>query len=820
MYSDEYNNEEMNQGYDETNNIENDYNNNNNGSSNKKILWIIIAAIILVIIVILYLWLGRGDNNTDPKPSVPQLTINTQQENLTLGTSLPLKANVDNVPNAIFSWTSSDENVATVDSMGNVTGVNYGKTMIIATYLHTDNVSYNIACEVTVSDGDPNIPVTDVKFPEGEILISEGGKYDLKVIIEPTNGYITNLDYTSGDESIATINKNGEILAIKEGKTDIRLNVNDGDFTDQITVNVTKKQVNSQLFFPVDSITFNKPLLILEVGADPVPLSFEIKPSNALSDNLVWESSDPTVVSVNQGIVSPLKVGKADITVRSIDGVPGMMTIEVIEKNIPVSGIEILNNSTTDANYDEKTKTFSLKVNESAQILASVKPDDATNKDVIYKSDKETVATVNENGYINAVGKGTATITISSKENSKLTEKIIVNVTSSSSYNPGTTSIKVKEIKPLSSFVTVANGSTISITPTISPSNASNKNIECISSDTSIVAASGNGGTCNVTGKKEGSTKVTLKAKDGSGVTAIINVSVKSELINNVSSSYSVKIEESILIAPTLSNNLRVTSCEIADKSIAKASNIGGDCSVIGVKKGKTTLTITATGGGQTATKTTEINVTNSTTSVNETIAGIFASPSSITMEVNESKNIIITTTPTNITNKIITCSSSNGGAVVVDSYNQTSCVVSGRIGGSSAIITIKDGISGKSTTVNVTVNKSNNGGNDYNCTTESVTSCFPQGVVGDAQYTTCSLSKTMYTFSVYRRCAWAQPSSWNPNERYTDNIRYESQSAAINACNDKKLNFSCVLSTPFASECSTQKIEYYDKQTCTKKSQ
>ena len=76
--------------------------------------------------------------------------------------------------------------------------------------------------------------------------------------------------------------------------------------------------------------------------------------------------------------------------------------------------------------------TVDLKVTETKQLTISVEPDDATNKNYTCKSDKESVATVDNTGLVTAKGAGTATITITTEDGGK-TIKCTVNVTESGS---------------------------------------------------------------------------------------------------------------------------------------------------------------------------------------------------------------------------------------------------------------------------------------------------------------------------------------------------------------------------------------------------
>ena len=127
--------------------------------------------------------------------------------------------------------------------------------------------------------------------------------------------------------------------------------------------------------------------------------------------------------------------GKFDETKHAVVDAEGNVAKEVkIERAAPVAvtGVKVT------------PTTVDLKVNETKQLTISVEPDDATNKNYTCKSDKESVATVDNTGLVTAVGAGTATITITTADGGK-TVKCTVNVTEggSPSFALSTTTLNV-----------------------------------------------------------------------------------------------------------------------------------------------------------------------------------------------------------------------------------------------------------------------------------------------------------------------------------------------------------------------------------------
>lgn len=163
-------------------------------------------------------------------------------------------------------------------------------------------------------------------------------------------------------------------------------------------------------------------------------------------------------------------------------------------------------------------KTLTLEEGEEYTLVATVKPSDAENKDVTWKSSNRSVATVDEDGVVYAVSEGTAKITVTTEENEK-TASCSVTVTK------GQTVVDVTGIEVDTTDVYLNISGYTTVVATVSPSNATNKKVTWASEDTSIARVS-NG---KITGVSEGSTLVTATTQDG-GYVAEISVSVSGEV--------------------------------------------------------------------------------------------------------------------------------------------------------------------------------------------------------------------------------------------------------------------------------------------------
>ena len=132
----------------------------------------------------------------------------------------------------------------------------------------------------------------------------------------------------------------------------------------------------------------------------------KVIPADATNQNVSWSSSDATIASVDKnGVVTGIAIGTATITVTTEDGgYTADCVVSVVKKDVtPVTGVKL-----------DKTSA-SLKVGESLALIATVIPDDATNKNVSWSSSNSKVATV-INGVVKAVADGKATITVTTED--------------------------------------------------------------------------------------------------------------------------------------------------------------------------------------------------------------------------------------------------------------------------------------------------------------------------------------------------------------------------------------------------------------------
>ena len=169
--------------------------------------------------------------------------------------------------------------------------------------------------------------------------------------------------------------------------------------------------------YPVTGIKVSPDTLTLTRKDETAQLTAEVIPSYADNTRVTWKSSDESVVTVDEkGKVTAVGNGTATITVTSVSG-NYIATVAVTVK-IPVE-IEKIS--------IEAEKETLTKIGESTELKVKIEPENADAQKLIWKSDNEMIAAVDENGKVTAIGNGMAIITVTT-EDGKNTASITITV--------------------------------------------------------------------------------------------------------------------------------------------------------------------------------------------------------------------------------------------------------------------------------------------------------------------------------------------------------------------------------------------------------
>lgn len=363
------------------------------------------------------------------------------------------------------------------------------------------------------------------------------------------------------------------------------LTVNGTVDTLQADANVTvsgngdiKKQTGSgQISVSVAGVSLDKTEIVLVEGSSE-KLTATVEPTNATNKNVTWSSDHEAVATVDQnGTVTARNGGQAIITVTTADGSKtATCTVNVrVHIGVPVQSVGL-----------NKTE-LALEVGKTGTLEAIVEPSDATNKNVTWSSSNSEVATV-DNGVVTAVSAGTAIITVTTEDGAKTaTCKVTVNA-------PQT--VPVTGVTLDKTSLDLKTGDNTTLTATVNPESATNKDVTWISDKPEIAAVEGG----TVTAKAAGTAIIAVTTVDGGKIaTCKVTVTPKTVPVSGiqVQGAASIYVGDTTKLTATITpdgaSNKAVT-WDSQNKDIATVDQQGN---VKALKAGTATITATAQDG-------------------------------------------------------------------------------------------------------------------------------------------------------------------------------------------------------------------------------
>jgi uncharacterized protein YjdB len=232
--------------------------------------------------------------------------------------------------------------------------------------------------------------VTGVILDKVEATLEVKETVTLVATIAPANATNKDVTWTSNNDAVATV-ADGVVTAVAAGTATITVTTIDGGFTATCVITVNP--------ISVKSVVLDQAELTLNI-AETATLVATIKPEDAANKSVTWKSDNDSVVTVVDGLVTAVAEGSATITVTTVEGeYTATCVVTVVDPTIYVTGVSL------------DTTELILEVPEIVTLVATVSPEDATDKSVTWTSDNENVATVAD-GVITAVAAGSATITV------------------------------------------------------------------------------------------------------------------------------------------------------------------------------------------------------------------------------------------------------------------------------------------------------------------------------------------------------------------------------------------------------------------------
>jgi uncharacterized protein YjdB len=388
------------------------------------------------------------------KQPVEQVVMNTNAITVRKGAEFWLNATClpESADNKICTWTSSNEEVCKVEQDGKVTAVGSGTCNIVVTNDDTGIADY---CVVTVTQ-----PVTGLTLNSDYQLMWVGAKYAIIPNVLPTDADNKKCTFESSDETVATVDEDGIVTALKGGNCVIIVTTDELHLKASVTIDVKEY---------VSSVKLSENDKYMNVGSTG-KLTVSVGSDTATNKAVVWSSSNNSVVGVVDGNLYAYSVGNAVVTATAADG-SGVSDTCVVKVVKPVESISI------------EPSEVKILVGDYYKLKANVTPADATVQDLRWESSNDAIATVDSDGEVVGVAVGKVKITAYSTDGNEVKGSCSVYVSPV---------VKITSLKINSSEITMLVGKTRQLQAFVTPTNHT-ESVNWYSTDTSIVAVDQNG---------------------------------------------------------------------------------------------------------------------------------------------------------------------------------------------------------------------------------------------------------------------------------------------------------------------------------------
>ncbi len=422
-------------------------------------------------------------------PTAPNaISFVNKTESVFEGQTLDLSMMIDPLSSgkAYLTFVSNKEKIATVDDKGVVTGIAKGKATITASGVTATGKKLKATVTVQV-----NRPVTQLVSDKTDILLAVGKKSSVKINAEPNTASDKSVLFASNNESIATVDKKGNVRGVAAGSCVITA-ISASNPEISTTINVT-------IVIPVSKITLVDGNIKLYIG-QTLPLSVGYLPANATIQAVTFKSSAEKYATVDEGgIVTGIAKGKATITATAKDGSGTKATKQINVLQQPQS-----------VTFSEPPAKLSVGTNK--KMTAIVSPKSTSDKTLVWTSSNESIATVSKSGVITPLYPGQVTITAASKDFSSISASADITVVQ-----------PAKKIELSETKLNILVQNTAQLTYIITPDYTTNKAVTWSSNRPEIASVDQNG---ILTAHKRGTATITVACLDGSGKTAKATINV------------------------------------------------------------------------------------------------------------------------------------------------------------------------------------------------------------------------------------------------------------------------------------------------------
>lgn len=353
----------------------------------------------------------------------------------------------ENATNKTVNWSSDNESVATVDEFGEVSAIAEGTVTITGVTQGTDEVGNTFMASATITVQDDFVLLMDsIVFQEDLITVSLGETRVLNPQIFPAETDNPSLQWSSEDETVATVNENGELNALAIGTTTITATSQDGSNISE-TVEIDVAQLAFIEFLNEGVYTSTEYVI-----GETVDITCSYSAGNGLTvDNSGIKFWLREITEGFGAVVNDYTVELASAAGTSSGTVSASIPLT---ENIPPTadlptgnfyflfisffnsqGAFIENGIFPITILGPQVESITLNINslnmieeETEQLQATITPANAANSSLSWSSSDDQVASVDASGLVTAIGAGSATITVRSEASASIFAEAEVNV--------------------------------------------------------------------------------------------------------------------------------------------------------------------------------------------------------------------------------------------------------------------------------------------------------------------------------------------------------------------------------------------------------
>lgn len=429
--------------------------------------------------------------NQSVKVEIPVQSIELSEKSLSIKESETHKLEAIYTPTDTtqknVKWSSSDESIAKISQDGTITALTRGKTTITAT---TENGT-TASCDVTVTR-----EIGSVILDKSSISLDKGESTKITATIPTDTDGDKTISWTTSDSSVATVSNDGTVTAVDRGEAIITATTANGKKA-ICAVNVSVKLKSIAFEGNITEKTFN--LGVDQSNEMQLNVIYDPEDADVDKSTLEWSSSNTSVVTVNDGLVTAKGKGDATVTAK-IDG--KMITCNV-HVRIPILSIEIKDKVNLTYGEEEKLAVTYTTYNNMETT------DDKTIK---WETSDKNIVQVSTDGTITTKGPGKATITATSVADQKLVATCEVEIAP----------VPLKSIIIEQQSIVIEKGDAKTLTVKFNPENTSDsKKISWESSNPDAVTIDSTG---VITAMKNGKATITAKTPNGQEATTEVTV--------------------------------------------------------------------------------------------------------------------------------------------------------------------------------------------------------------------------------------------------------------------------------------------------------